>query len=122
MGVGRSLALLALVLSMAGGYGVLERLTDAWPALAVFVVGGFVAGVLMPSRWAFASGPVAGALSAAASPAFAGIGPAAIELPFGLAVVAGVLVGSCGVPSAVAGVLVVRYGARRRLSRQGSPG
>lgn len=38
------LALLVLVAGMGVGYNVLERQADAWPALLVFVAGGFVCG------------------------------------------------------------------------------
>lgn len=105
---GRRLTLVGVAVAMGAGYHVVERLTDVWPAIVVFLVGGYAAGRVCPGGWALASGPVAGSLTAMASDllGYADNGP--FDLSLAAYALIGLVTGFVAVPTAALGTRVSR--------------
>lgn len=95
-------------------YAALERQTDVWPALLLFLLSGFVAGLVCSSGWVLALCPVAGLLGNLAWRI--GGESTAVELPLLLALALGMVIGVVGVPATLLGMY---FSARSRSGLQG---
>ena len=83
------LVFVVLTAGMGVGYNVLEGQADAWPALLVFVAGGFVSGYVSSSPCVLAIGPIAGMLGNAVWHLLNWTDQSAVELSLPLVVLLG---------------------------------
>lgn len=106
----RSSGAAAVAVALGAAFNLIEDSVDAWPALLVFVVGGFAVGYLAESRWLVLSGPLAGMLTNLVWRLAGWTDGHATELPVALVAFLGLLIGTGAVPATLVGM---RVGRRR---------
>lgn len=108
----RPFEFVGVAFGMGIAYAVLERQTDAWPALLVFAVGGALCGYRSSSRWTLAICPVAGGLGNVIWYFVDRSDSSAVELSFPLVVLLGLAVGATGTPTTLFGMYMTSRSAR----------
>jgi len=110
----------AAAASLGVAYNLVENQTDAWPALLIFVVGGFVLGWAFPNAWVLLCCPLAGGISVALWRLTGWTDTTGIELPLALVCLVGVVIGALGIPTTLLG-MYARVRSRKDESQRGGP-
>jgi hypothetical protein len=108
-----------MALALGCGFNFIEDRADTWPALLIFVFGGFALGVTVSKRSAILLVPCAGALTNVVWRLAGWTDGEAVELPIALVAVLGFAIGATAIPTALLGMY---FGQRRRSAKARSHG